>query len=155
MFFPVAQAQAVNGPTITNLQAMDLTSAIYMLVALAILAAGALSIIFIFFGGFSFIVSGGDETKVKNALHTIRYAIIGLVVTLLSIVSVQAVGRLFNVNFNFLDIQSLSAEMNILVNRFHQQAPTVVVPAATSNAGTTTVNPTGVKQNANIVELTR
>lgn len=61
--------------------------------AYAILAAGILSVIFIIIGGFSFILSGGSEDKIKQAVGTIRYAIIGLVITILSVVIVQAVGQ--------------------------------------------------------------
>jgi hypothetical protein len=66
-----------------------------MFVALAIILAGALSVIYIFIGGISFILSAGQEDKIKNAVHTIRYAVIGLIVTIFAIVAVQIVGRLF------------------------------------------------------------
>ncbi len=61
--------------------------------AYAILIAGFLSVIFIFIGGISFILSGGQEDKIKQAVGTIRYAIIGLIVTILSVVIVATVGR--------------------------------------------------------------
>lgn len=66
-----------------------------MFVALAIILAGALSVIYIFIGGISFILSAGQEDKIKSAVHTIRYAVIGLIVTIFAIVAVQIVGRLF------------------------------------------------------------
>lgn len=120
---PVAAAQTAF--TVTDLQGLDLGKAVYLLVSLAILGAGALSIIFVFYGGFTFILSGGDEGKVKEAINMIRYAIIGLVVTLLSLVIVPFVGRLFNVNFNFLDFARLSQEINTLFYRLRDSsAPT-------------------------------
>jgi hypothetical protein len=61
--------------------------------AYAIIIAGLLSVIFIFIGGISFILSGGQEDKIKNAVSTIRYAIIGLIVTVLAVVIVGTVGR--------------------------------------------------------------
>lgn len=61
--------------------------------AYAIIIAGFLSVIFIFYGGFSFILSGGQEEKIKSAVSTIRYAIIGLVITILATVIVGTVGR--------------------------------------------------------------
>lgn len=120
-FIPVAAAQiapTLTGPSVTTLQGIDLGHMIYMFVALAILASGALSIIFIFYGGFSFILSGGDEEKVKNAVHTIRYAIIGLIMTMLSLVIVPVIGRLFGVNFNFLDFATLADSINSLFGQF-------------------------------------
>ena len=74
--------------------------------AYAIILAGLLSVIFIFVGGFSFILSGGDEAKIKKAIGTIRYSIIGLIVTVLAVVIVGTVGRFLGldiiryINFN-------------------------------------------------------
>jgi len=84
--------------------------------AYAIIAAGLLSVVFIFVGGFSFILSGGDETKIKKAIGTIRYAIIGLIITVLAVVIVGTVGKLIGldiiryINFNDViqNIQSLT-----------------------------------------------
>jgi hypothetical protein len=42
-------------------------------VALAIISAAALSVIYVFVGGINFILSSGDETKIKKAVQTIRY----------------------------------------------------------------------------------
>jgi hypothetical protein len=76
--------------------------------AYAIIVAGLLSVIFIFIGGISFILSGGDEAKIKHAVGTIRYAIIGLIITILSVVIVGTVGRALGLNIvkyiNFSDI---------------------------------------------------
>lgn len=76
--------------------------------AYAIIIAGLLSVIFIFIGGISFILSGGAEDKIKQAVSTIRYAIIGLIVTILSVVIVGTVGRALGLDIikyiNFSDI---------------------------------------------------
>jgi len=61
--------------------------------AYAIIIAGFLSVVFIFVGGISFILSGGAEEKIKQAVSTIRYAIIGLIVTILAVVIVGTVGK--------------------------------------------------------------
>jgi len=61
--------------------------------AYAIILAGFLSVVFIFVGGISFILSGGAEEKIKQAVSTIRYAIIGLIVTVLAVVIVGTVGK--------------------------------------------------------------
>lgn len=61
--------------------------------AYSILLAGLLSVVFIIIGGFSFILSGGAEDKIKQAMGTIRYAIVGLVVTILSVIIVSMVGQ--------------------------------------------------------------
>jgi len=61
--------------------------------AYAIIIAGFLSVVFIFIGGISFILSGGQEEKIKSAVGTIRYAIIGLIVTILATVIIGTVGK--------------------------------------------------------------
>lgn len=76
--------------------------------AYAIIIAGLLSVIFIFVGGISFILSGGAEEKIKQAVSTIRYAIIGLIVTVLAVVIVGTVGKALGLDIiryiNFKDI---------------------------------------------------
>ncbi|MFH0834340.1 MAG: hypothetical protein V2A63_03045 [Patescibacteria group bacterium] len=128
MFIPTAFAETVTYTDLTNLNLFDI---VYLFAALAILGAGALSIVFIFFGGFSFILSGGDEGKVKQAIHTIRYAIIGLIIALLSLVFVPLIGKLFGVNFNFLDFETLSNKINVLFSKFQTEQSVSPTPAAT------------------------
>ncbi len=62
-------------------------------IAYAIIAAVFLSVVFIFVGGISFILSGGQEDKIKQAVSTIRYAIFGLIITVLAVVIVATVGQ--------------------------------------------------------------
>ncbi|OIO52266.1 hypothetical protein COT40_01050 [Candidatus Peregrinibacteria bacterium CG08_land_8_20_14_0_20_41_10] len=74
----------------------NLTNLVNDIVAYAILIAGALAVVFIFWGGISFILSGGNSDKVKKALDTVRYAIFGLIVTFAAITIVAIIGRIFN-----------------------------------------------------------
>lgn len=67
-------------------------------IAYAIIIAGFLSVVFIFLGGISFILSGGQEDKIKQAVSTIRYAIIGLIVTVMAVVIVGVVGKALGLN---------------------------------------------------------
>ncbi|MBU2524161.1 hypothetical protein KKG71_03130 [Patescibacteria group bacterium] len=67
-------------------------------IAYAIIIAGFLSVAYIFFGGITFILSGGQDDKIKQAVSTIRYAIIGLVITIFAIVIVQFVGKALGIN---------------------------------------------------------
>ncbi len=76
--------------------------------AYAIIVAGFLSVVFIFVGGISFILSGGQEDKIKSAVGTIRYAIIGLIITILATVIIGTVGKAMGLDIiryiNFGDI---------------------------------------------------
>jgi hypothetical protein len=87
-------------------------------VALAIIIAGALSVFYIFYGGISFILSGGNEEKIKQAVHTIRYAIIGLIVTIFSVTIIKILGLVFG--FDLLSLVSwerISALMSGVIDR--------------------------------------
>lgn len=83
-------------------------------IAYAIIVAGFLSVVFIFFGGISFILSGGQEDKIKQAVSTIRYAIIGLVVTMLAVVIVGFVGKALGLNV--VEYISLSEIFDLITN---------------------------------------
>ena len=82
-------------------------------IALVILAAGFLSIVFMLWGGIRFIISGGKEDKVKSAVHSIRYALIGLIVTILSITVINLIGRVFNLQLvNYLNFDAIIETIN-------------------------------------------
>ncbi len=91
--------------------------------AYAILFAGILSVIFIIIGGFSFILSGGSEDKIKQAVGTIRYAIIGLVITILSVVIVQAVGQFIGLDVvKYLNLGDIFHNVQSLGETFSQNS---------------------------------
>jgi hypothetical protein len=96
------------GSIIDSASRYDIVDIINKGLAYAIIIAGLLSVVFIFIGGISFILSGGEEGKIKQAVSTIRYAIIGLVVTILSVVIVGTIGRVLGLDIikyiNFSDI---------------------------------------------------
>lgn len=68
-------------------------------IAFALITASILCLVFIIIGGISFILSAGDEDKIKKAVHTIRYAIIGLIVTGLAVAAVKIVSTLVGIEF--------------------------------------------------------
>jgi hypothetical protein len=78
-------------------------------IALALIAASLLCLVFIIVGGISFILSAGNEEKIKKAVHTIRYAIIGLFVTFIAFFAVSWVSKLLDIPFdlNFSTIVNL------------------------------------------------
>ena len=98
-------------------------------VAIAIILAGTLSVFYIFFGGISFILSGGQEEKIKQAVHTIRYAIIGLVVTILSVTIIKILGLVFG--FDLLSLitwDRITALMNNVINKIANSGTSTGVP---------------------------
>ncbi len=96
----------------------DIVDIANLAVAIAIILAGVLSVFYIFVGGISFILSGGQEEKIKQAVHTIRYAIIGLIVTIFSVTIIKILGLIFG--FDLLSVitwQKISFLMNDLVSK--------------------------------------
>jgi len=103
-------------PTVDNLN-FTLMDLVQMAVVYAFIIAAGLSAIYIFIGGMSFILSGGNDEKVKQAINTIRYSIIGLVVTILSFTFVTIVGRMFGLNFmNYLSYGKVKNSINKLLS---------------------------------------
>ncbi len=82
-------------------------------IALALVVASMLCLAFIIIGGISFILSAGNEDKIKKAVHTIRFAIIGLIVTFAAFFIVSWVARLLEIPFqlNFSTIVQLMQDI--------------------------------------------
>lgn len=104
MLFDIVLAESI----VVAAQNYDTIEIINRFIAYAILIAGLLCVVFIFFGGVNFILSGGDEGKIKQAVGTIRYSIIGLIITVLAVFIVSIVGKAMGLNvikyINFTDI---------------------------------------------------
>jgi uncharacterized membrane protein YgaE (UPF0421/DUF939 family) len=66
-------------------ETMALWDFILLAISLFVLFAWVLSIVFILWWGLLLILSGGKDDKIKPAINTIRYAIIGVVITVVSI----------------------------------------------------------------------
>ena len=82
-------------------------------IALALITASLLCLVFIIVGGITFILSAGNEEKIKKAVHTIRFAIIGLFVTFIAFFAVSWISKLLDIPFelNFSTIISLMQEI--------------------------------------------
>lgn len=87
--------------------------------AYAIIAAFILSVVYVFYGGFKFIFSGGDDGKVKQATGTIRHAIIGLIITILATFIISLVGQLFGLDVigELLDFDEIVNSIQTLIDR--------------------------------------
>lgn len=71
---------------------------ILLAISLFVLAAGIFSIVFILWWGLLLILSGGKDDKIKPAINTIRYAIIWVVITVLSIFLFPILWRLLGLD---------------------------------------------------------
>ncbi len=93
----------------------DIIQIVEVFIALALIAASFLCLIFIIVGGITFILSAGNEDKVKKAVHTIRYAIIGLFFTFLAFFLVAWISRLLGIPFN-IDFGTIVGLMQDIFN---------------------------------------
>jgi hypothetical protein len=89
-------------------------------IAWVFIIAFVLSVVFIFYGGISFILSGGKDDKIKKAVSTIRYAIIGLIVTLLAVTIISIIGKIFNFNFigDIINFNQIFSDIQSIINTF-------------------------------------
>ncbi|MCP4523586.1 MAG: hypothetical protein GY828_05205 [Candidatus Gracilibacteria bacterium] len=79
-------------------ETMEFGDFILLSISLFVLASGVFSIVFILWGGLLLILSGGKDEKIKPAINTIRYAIIGVIITVLSIFLFPILGRLLGID---------------------------------------------------------
>ena len=95
------------------LETGDVLDVVATFIALALIAASLLCLLFIIVGGITFILSAGNEEKIKKAVHTIRFAIIGLFVTFIAFFAVSWIARLLEIPFelNFDTIVALMQDI--------------------------------------------
>ena len=66
-------------------QSMEFWDFILLAISIFVLASGILSIVFILWWGLLLILSGWKDEKIKPAINTIRFAVIGIIITVLTI----------------------------------------------------------------------
>ncbi len=87
---------------------MDFGEFVLLAISLFVLAAWLLSILFILWWGLLLILSGGKDDKIKPAINTIRFAVIWVVVTVLTIFLFPVFGRLL-----WLDVERYAKPQRI------------------------------------------
>ncbi|MDP3975580.1 MAG: hypothetical protein Q8P95_01565 [bacterium] len=107
-----------NDGVLNTIEGYDLPTVIMDTIAWAIIIAAVLCIVFIFVGGISFILSGGQDDKIKQAVATIRYAIVGLIITIFSVTLVNLVTFIFKVPFDFVSYAEILAKVKSLSQIF-------------------------------------
>ena len=79
-------------------QQLDFWEFILLAISLFVLASWVFSIIFILRWGLLLILSGGKDDKIKPAINTIRYSIIWIVITVLTIFLFPFFGNLLGLD---------------------------------------------------------
>ena len=95
------------------LESGSIVEIIATFVAMGLIIAAVLCLIYIIIGGISFILSAGNEEKIKKAVNTIRFAIIGLVVAFIAFFIVSFIANLLDIPFeiSFTTIINLMGEL--------------------------------------------
>lgn len=106
MFFETAYA--LDKSTSILWPTMDFGEFVLLWISLFVLASWILSIIFILWWGLLLILSWGKDDKIKPAINTIRYAVIGIVVTVLTIFVFPILGKLL-----WLDVEKYAEPKRI------------------------------------------
>ena len=75
----------------------DLGAVVVRLINFLFAAVGGIAVLMIVVGGFKFMTAAGDPKATDSARATITYAIIGLVITLLSVFIINIVGGVLGV----------------------------------------------------------
>ncbi len=90
-------AQTIVDPSSVNIPKPQASgSQIQTVLRIVFLTAGAVSVLMIVIGGLLYVTSNGDPQRTARAKDTILYAIIGLVVAILSsVIVVFVLGRVF------------------------------------------------------------
>lgn len=84
-------------------------------VALGLIVASILCLVYIIIGGITFILSAGNEEKIKKAVHTIRFSIIGLFISFLAFFIVAFLAKLLDIPFD-LDFALIVDLMSDILN---------------------------------------
>lgn len=85
-------ADAGNGNKVATLQCIPIV--FKNLISIALIFAGIVAVFFIIYSGIRFISSGGDPKQVDAARQTLTWAIVGLVLILLSFLIVNVIATI-------------------------------------------------------------
>jgi len=86
----------VNSPLFSN--NMEFGDFVLLVISIFVLTAWILSILFVLYWGLLLILSGWKEDKIKPAINTIRYALLGLIITVASIFLFPILWKLLWIN---------------------------------------------------------
>jgi len=94
----IETVQAYNSSAAILWPTMDFGDFILLGISLFVLASWIFSIVFILWWGLLLILSWGKDDKIKPAINTIRFAVIGIVVTVLTIFIFPILWRLLGLD---------------------------------------------------------
>ena len=120
-----------SGPDFIN-QAYDLEDIVRVGIALVVLVSGFMAVLFIIWGGVMLILSGGKDEKVKPAVNSIRFAVIGVIVIILSLFLVPKLGDMLGMNVSkYVDPKQIFATIQNLSSKFFGTSDSIELGSST------------------------
>lgn len=107
MFFEAVYATTTQSPILSN--TTEPWDIILLIISIFVLVSGILSILFILWWWLLMILSGWKEEKITPALNTIRYAILWVIITVVTIFLFPILGKLL-----WLDVEKYAKPERIL-----------------------------------------
>ena len=83
--------KSVNAVTPSGTSTTTLPEYIQIIINVLIGLIGVIAVIMLIYGGFTFVLSGGDEKATKRARETILFAVVGIVIAILAFAIVNFV----------------------------------------------------------------
>jgi hypothetical protein len=118
MDFSFIQSASAAGPILDPSGSYTPADIIRVGVSLVVLVAGLCSILFIVWGGLMLILSGGKDEKVKPAINSIRYAVIGIIVIVIAIFVAPKVSEMLGLGTHqYLSPQNIFNTIKTLMNQ--------------------------------------
>ncbi len=103
-------------------------------VSLIVLVAWLCAILFIIWGWLMLILSGGKDEKVKPAINSIRYAVIGIIVIVIAIFVAPKVSEMLGLgNHDYLSPWSIFDMIKVLMNRIFWTGEDPLSPSSSTN----------------------
>jgi len=90
-------------------------------IALSVIFASVASIFYVIKWWISAIFASWDPEKVKEALHTVRYAIVWLVIVFFAVIIVKVVWAIFWLNLTqYLNIDDVTSMFDLIMERLNE-----------------------------------
>ena len=128
-------------------QGYSFESLVTFVVSLLVLVAIVMTIVFVLWGGFLLVISGGDEHKVHPAINMIRYSVVGLLLIAAIILVMPAISSALGFSYigeNFRP-SNIGNTMKCIFDRaFGKTDQDCFVVADSNGVGSTTTTRTGV-----------
>ncbi len=115
MFIEIANAATPDLVT----TAYELSDVIRISIALVVLVSGFMAVIFIIWWGVMLILSGGKDEKVKPAVNSIRFAVLGIIVIIIALFVTPKIGDMLGLKVSkYVDPKEIFSTIQTLSGKF-------------------------------------